>query len=50
MYAAALDEYVARHAHDEVTETMNQVCDDVGDSNDAFLAVASRRVLDRVEW
>lgn len=50
VYAAALDEYVARHAHDEVTETMNQVCDDVGDSNDAFLAVASRRVLDRVEW
>ena len=50
VYAAALDEYVARHAHDEVTETMNQVCDDAGDSNDAFLAVASRRVLDRVEW
>ncbi|MCY4470869.1 MAG: hypothetical protein OXC08_19315 [Thiotrichales bacterium] len=50
VYAAALDEYVARRAHDEITETMNQVCDDVGDSNDAFLAVASRRVLDRVEW
>ena len=50
VYAAALDEYVARHAHDEVTDTMNRVCDEVGDDNDAFLAAAGRRVLDRVEW
>ena len=50
VYAAALDEYVARHAHDEVTDMMNRVCDEVGNSNDAFLAAAGRRVLDRVEW
>ena len=50
VYAAALDEYVARHAHDEVTETMNRVCDEVGDDDGAFLAAAGRRVLDRVEW
>ena len=50
VYAAALDEYVARHAHDEVTETMNRVCDAVGDEQDAFLAAAGRSVLDRVEW
>ena len=50
LYAAALDEYVARHAHDEVTDTMNRVCEEVGDGTDAFLAAAGRRVLERVEW
>ena len=50
VYAAALDEYVASHAHDEVTDTMNRVCDEVGDDDDAFLAAAGRRMLDRVEW
>ena len=50
VYAAALDEYVARHAHDEVTDEMNRVCDAIGDDDDLFLATAGRRVLDRVEW
>ncbi len=50
VYAAALDEYVARHAHDEVTDTMNRVCDEVGDNGDGFLAAAGRQALDRVEW
>ena len=50
VYAAALDEYVARHAPDEITETMNRVCEAVGGEEDAFLAAASRRVLENVEW
>ena len=50
VYAAALDEYVARHAPDEVTDTMNRVCEKTGDGIDAFLATAGRHVLDRVEW
>lgn len=50
VYAAALDEYVARHAPDEVTDTMNRVCEEVGDEDDAFLAAAGRLALDRVEW
>ena len=50
VYAAALDEYVARHAHDEITDTMNRVCDEVGANDEAFLAAAGQRVLDRVEW
>lgn len=50
VYAAALDEYVARHADDEVTDGMNRVCDTIGDDDDRFLATAGRRVLDRVEW
>ena len=50
VYAAALDEYVARHAPDEITETMNRVCEETGDGVDVFLAAAGRQALDRVEW
>ena len=50
VYAAALDEYLARHAREEVTDTMNRVCDELGETDDAFLAAAGRQVLDRVEW
>ena len=50
VYAAALDEYIARHAPDEVTDTMNRLCEEAGDEEDAFLAAAGRRALSRVEW
>ncbi len=50
LYASALDEYVARHSPDEVTDTMNRVCERVGDEKDAFVAAASLRTLDRIEW
>ena len=50
LFSAALSEYVARHAPDEVTEAMNRVCDDVGDESDQFVAAAGRRVLERSEW
>lgn len=51
LYAAALalDEYVARHALDEVTDTMNRVCFDVVEATD-FLTAAARQTLHRVEW
>ena len=50
VYAAALGEYLARHAQDEVTETMNRVCGEVDRNDDAFLAAAGRRVLANTEW
>ena len=50
MYAAAIDEYVTRHADDEVTDAVNRVCDEVGAESDVFLAAAGRRILDRAEW
>ena len=50
VFAAALAEYVARHAPDEVTEAMNRVCADVGDQHDAFVSAAGRRVLKSTEW
>jgi metal-responsive CopG/Arc/MetJ family transcriptional regulator len=52
LYAEALSEYLARHAPDEVTETMNAVVDRLGDDagSDPFVTRAVRRVLTRVEW
>ena len=50
VYATALDEYVARNAHDEVTAAMNRVCGKVNGEKDAFLDEATNRLLQRVEW
>jgi metal-responsive CopG/Arc/MetJ family transcriptional regulator len=47
---AALSEYVARHAPDEVTDMINRVIAGVGDSDDAFSARAARRILAETEW
>jgi len=50
VFSDALREYVARHAPDEVTEAMDQVCAQVGDQGDPFVAAVARRVLERTEW
>ena len=50
VFSAALAEYVARHAPDEVTEAMNRVCAAVGDEQDGFARAAGRRVLANTEW
>ncbi len=50
LFSRALAEYVARHAPDHVTETLNDVCDDIGLETDAFVSTAARRVLERTEW
>jgi len=50
LYADALREYVARHAPDEVTERMNQLCAELGQPSDTFSNTAARRILERVEW
>ncbi len=50
VFSAALREYVARHAPDEVTEAINRICDEIGDQPDVFAATAARRVLETTEW
>ena len=50
VFSAALREYVARHAPDEVTEAMNNVCDKLGEKRDEFVSLVSRRTLENVEW
>jgi predicted transcriptional regulator len=50
LFSAALDEYVGRHAPDEVTEAMDRVCDAGGGGTDEFVASAGQRVLANTEW
>lgn len=50
LYSRALQEFVARHAPDRLTEAMNRVVDEAGSGIDEFSQRASRRVLERVEW
>ena len=50
VFSAALTEYVARHAADEVTEAMNRVYDTVREQSDPFLTAAAHRTLERTEW
>lgn len=50
LYSRALQEFVARHAPDRLTEAMNRVIDEVGPEIDEFSQRASRRVLEQVEW
>lgn len=50
VFSAALSEYVARHAPDEVTDAMDRVIANVGDQQDAFISAAGRRVLENTEW
>jgi metal-responsive CopG/Arc/MetJ family transcriptional regulator len=49
VYTAALKEYVARHAPDDVTEAMDRVCAEA-QQPDTFVRAATRRVLERNEW
>jgi predicted transcriptional regulator len=50
VFSAALKEYMARHAPDEVTEALNRAVDEFGDTSDDFVSAAARRILERTEW
>ncbi len=51
VYSAALREYVARHAPDEVTARLDAVVAEAGDGESAdFSARAARRTLESDEW
>ncbi|MBI4637488.1 MAG: hypothetical protein HY727_14165 [Candidatus Rokubacteria bacterium] len=50
LYSEALAEYLARHAPDDVTATLDAVCADVNTEPDAFIRESARRTLERSEW
>lgn len=52
VYSAALREYVARHAGDEITEALDRVMEDLGEEStpDAFVTGAARRRLSSTDW
>jgi metal-responsive CopG/Arc/MetJ family transcriptional regulator len=50
VFSDALQEYLARHTPDRVTQAMNQALADVGETSDAFASAAAGRALQRSEW
>ena len=50
LYSRALSEYVARHAPDTVTESLDRLCVELDEGVDPFVSTAARRILERTEW
>lgn len=50
IYRRALQDYLAAHTVDSVTEAMNLACAEAGETKDDFAARAAHRLLRRVEW
>ena len=50
LYSRALREYLARHSADEVTQALDQLCEELDTSSDDFVREASRRVFVATEW
>jgi len=51
VYSAALREYVARHAPDEVTTGLDRVVAEIGEAGgDRFTSAAALRTLGAAEW
>lgn len=50
LFSDALQEYLARHAPDRVTEAMDRAWAEIGEEEDSFVSSASRRVLEKSEW
>ena len=49
LFSDALKEYLARHTPNEVTEAMDRAFAELGETKDAFVSTAARRVLERSE-
>jgi metal-responsive CopG/Arc/MetJ family transcriptional regulator len=50
LFSDALKEYLARHTPNRVTEAMDKTCAELGQTEDAFVSAAARRVLEGTEW
>jgi len=50
LFRDALQEYLARHTPDHVTEAMNNALAEVGVTDDRFVSSSARRILERSEW
>lgn len=37
-------------APDEVTDSLNDICDRIGEQEVAFVRTAARRILEKAEW
>ena len=49
-YSAAVREYVARHAPDDVTDALDRVVAELGEESAGFRRAAAATVMRRTEW
>jgi metal-responsive CopG/Arc/MetJ family transcriptional regulator len=50
LYADAIAEYLARHAPNDITESMNLACDCLGTTPDTFQNKAVQQLLSKETW
>lgn len=50
LFSDALQEYLARHTPDKVTQAMNMALAEVSETSDGFVSASAGRVLERSEW
>ena len=50
LYAEAIAEYLARHAPNEITESMNTVADRIGKTTEQFRTSAARSIIEQEPW
>ena len=50
LYTEAVREYLGRHDPDSITERLDAVVENLSPEERRFVAAASRRVLESVEW
>jgi predicted CopG family antitoxin len=50
LFSDAIQEYVSRHAPDDITAAMDRVCAELGERPDSFVSAAARRTMKRSEW
>ncbi len=50
LYVVAIKEYLARHASNNITETMNGVCDLLSEQDTRFTTTAAQKILSKESW
>ena len=50
LYVVAIEEYLARHETDNITEAMNTVCDLFSDEDSMFVSSAAQNILSKEPW
>jgi hypothetical protein len=50
LFSDALREYLARHAPDKITESIDHALAEIGEQKDPFISLASARRLEQSEW
>jgi len=50
VFSDALQEYLARHTPDKVTQAMNKALAEISDTSDGLVSAAAGRTLQRSEW